>query len=116
MEPQEVWRVYQPEWLTAYTTGALGDLGEAEAHSFFRVMYLGKVRQDEYRVEPVSQDGKWEYRLVLGLPNRKGEFRDRAEADHLAGELGAEAVVVARFSQEEKRLLSYGSRLLHDGH
>lgn len=118
MEPQQVWRVYLPEWLTAYTTGARGSAGESEAHSFFRVMYQGKIRQDEFRVEPVSEESpdQWEYRLALKLPNRRGEFRDRVDADRLAAELGPAAVVVARFSPEEKQLLSYGTRLLHDGH
>ena len=117
MEPQAVWRVYLPEWSIVYTSKARGHAGGRECRDVFAERYGGRVREGDWLEAPVSSQDpdSWEWTLQLRLPNRRGEFRDYADAAALAGELGGEARIVARFSDEEKQLLAYGTRLLHDG-
>lgn len=114
----EIWRVYLPEWLVVRTSEQHGKAGWGECYTEFADQHQGMVHGNDWRI--VTLDGQeWAdgvqslARLQLRLNNLKGEFADKAEADKLAGKLGDEAEVVAKFSREERRLAEYGKRRLH---
>lgn len=106
-----VWRVYLPEWHTAYLSDHLEVDGQNECKAAF-AEYEGRVREEDWRVTHVGSMRPSRYRLELRLPNLKGEFRYKEHAAENRDALGPEAVIVARGSAEERELLSYGRRRL----
>lgn len=111
MNTEPTWRVYLAEWLVVHSCE--GDSPECWDH--FAEKYAGRVRDEDRRVR-VTDTGQ---RLELRLPNLKGEFKDKAEADRLATELfespsGCVPEVVPRGSEQEKALLDYGKKMLPD--
>ncbi len=121
IEKPEVWMVYLPEWLIFYTSANTGEAGWHECLLRFEGEHQGKIRSTDWRI--VTPDGKHRntagnytgrWRLQLCVPNLRGIFRDKDEADSLSGDLGQDAVVVARFSAEEKHLLRYGKSLIRE--
>lgn len=117
-ERPEQWMVYLPEWLIFYTSRQRGEEGRDECLGWWHEHYRGKIREQDWRIvtpegqSPANYAGK--YRLQLCVPNLKGILRDKNEADDLASQLGLDAVVVARFSAEERRQLRYGKSLIRE--
>jgi hypothetical protein len=119
-ERPEQWMVYLREWLIFYTSQQRGDDGWSECLDWFTRHYQGKIRVSDWRIVTPgglsgipardAHQGKW--RLQLYAPNLKGVFRHAEDAAARATELGLDAVVAARFSAEERKLLRYGKSLI----
>lgn len=117
MSAEPTWRVYLQEWLTVYTAGYMGDPGKRECWEHFDRKYAGRVQLEDRKV--VSEAPGWFPALKLRLFNRRGEFKDPAEADREATRIfdppaGCTPEVVRRGSAEEQALLDYGKKMLPD--
>jgi hypothetical protein len=112
-----VYRVYLDEWIIVYTSQARGDDGVQECEDAFAERWKGRVQDGHHRIIPASSrnPGQWESQVQLRLPNRRGEYAARENAEKLARDLGPGARIVERWSPEEDALLSYGKRRLRDG-
>ena len=119
---EELWRVYLPEWLIAYSSHAAAQPGWEECLAWFDTHYAGKAYSSDWRITSLDglpaaladaegYRGRWV--LQLRLNNLRGEFRDKDDAVKLAAELGSDAEVVAKFSREDRKLAGYGKRRLH---
>lgn len=112
MNSEPTWRVYLREWLTVYTAGYMGDVGEQECLEHFAAKYAGRVRDEDRKVVSAAPD--WWPVLKLNLWNLKGEYRDRNPAADLLQAMGSNGHLVRRGSDEEKELLAYGKKMLPD--
>jgi hypothetical protein len=115
--PDATWRVYLTEWLIIWTSDASGPEGMAECVEHFERKYRGRVRAGDRRVVPAitgrggGTDGP--YCLQLKLPNLRGEYKDREDAEKKSFLLYAKyAALVQRGSAEEQALLDYGKKML----
>jgi hypothetical protein len=107
------WRVYRPEWLTVYVSDRLEVEGQDQCQVRFRD-YAGRVRSEDWRLCPVGSVRPARYKLMVRLPNLKGEFKEESKARKLLATLGGQAVLVTQGSAEERELLAYGRRRLPD--
>lgn len=109
--PGETWCVYVQEWVTVYTSDALGNEGVAEAAEKFARTWQGKMRKGDWLVLGCTREGAATPATVrLRLWNLKGEYTDVREAAALAVDTGG--TYVAQGSQDEAELLAYGDRML----
>lgn len=116
--PDAPWRVYLAEWVTVWTSDAVGLEGQAEALQYWREKYRGRVRDEDWRVVPAFAGRELEcppYCVRLRLPNLQAEYKDAADArwsftTH-AGQDEAPRVV-QRGSPEEQALLDYSRKML----
>lgn len=109
----DLYRVWVPEWLVVFTSSASGESGLLEAQQHFASKYDERVRAEDVRYESTSASAPAEYpaRLLLRLPNVKGEFKFRDAAESYAqGKDGS--TVVARNSREEYALREYSIKKL----
>lgn len=108
----EFWRVYVREWTVAYISDTEGDAGRAECEAKFADAYGGRVRDDEWRVEPFSltDPGGWPWMLMLRLPVMKGEYPTRPLAQDHATRVDGE--VVQEHSTRDQGLIRYGQLML----
>lgn len=123
---EPTWRVYLREWLIVWTSDADGPEGVDECWDYFARKYKGRVREEDRRVVDAitgRQGSAGPQCLQLWLPNLKGEFKDRTDADKLADALAADPPyegaglfvgVIQRGSAEERELLEYGRKMLPD--
>jgi hypothetical protein len=115
-----LWRVYFPEFVPVYTSNSTGSIGQEECRSIFVDKYAGRVPEEDYQIHPLKPVHPSIWQLMLQLPNLKGEFKDKADADKLRVELGQStppltAWVVQFGSAEERVLLDYGKRRIRLG-
>lgn len=116
----EIWRVYLPEYLIVYTSRAFGAAGVQECGRWFDENYKGKVLDTHQQIESFLiglPEHHPEYanrpiRLKVRLYNLRGEYVERTDAERLVEELGPDAVIVARYSREDRKLRDYGKRKL----
>jgi len=116
--PDELWLVYLPEWLIAYTSRAAAQPGWEECLAWFQRHYGNRIYPDDWRIKPSGSEqdptlhkGRW--MLQLRLNNLRGEFVGKSLADELASELGTGAEVVVKFSRDARKLAEYGQRTIH---
>ncbi len=121
--PDATWRVYLAEWLTVYTSDATGGAGADECEGYFAAKYEGRVRDEDWRIEDLNRSPLFHVQLQLWLPNLRGEYKDRRDAEKAADALAADPPydgaalfikVVQRGSPEERELLNYGRKMLPD--
>lgn len=112
-ETSDTYKVYVREWLVVFVSDAAGDAGVEECRRRFREKYEGRVRDEDVRVEGTSRKFPDRYgsRLMLCLPNVRGEFKTLALAEEFAGKFDG-AVVVGRNSRDEYELKNYGLKKL----
>jgi hypothetical protein len=114
-DEQRFWRVYKQEWAVAYVSDTDGKDGMEECQQWFGEYYKGKVRPEEWRVEPWSLTfpPEWPWMLTLFLPIMRGEHVGRPAALEQAHKI--EGLVVLEGSKADKKLLNYGRRMLREG-
>ena len=112
--PDATWRVYLAEWLIVWTSDAFGPEGAGECRAHFGRRYKGRVREEDWRVEPAvpGRVVSGQQCLQLRLPNLQGEFKLRADVPVTGYVEGGH--LVQRGSAEEKELLAYGKKMLPD--
>jgi hypothetical protein len=111
--------VYLTEWLTVYVGDGLEVTAQRDCEAIFERVYRGRVREEDWRVRNPSALRPGPRVLQLRLPNRRGEFKDAADAVALAGDLmdghkDGTCAIVLRGSAEERDLLEYGKKKLPD--
>jgi hypothetical protein len=113
-DEQRFWRVYKQEWAVAYVSDTDGQVGMEQCQERYGKVYKGKVRPEEWRVEPWSLlfPLRWPWMLVLFLPIMRGEHVSRPAALEHAHKI--DGVVVLEGSKADKKLLNYGKRMLRD--
>jgi hypothetical protein len=112
-ETADLWKVYRPEWLVKFTSTKAGDEGRAECGAFFMTKYAERVRDEDVEYVPSStvSPSDWPWRLWVRLPNVKGEFKHRKDAEEFASHW-SDAEVVSRNSRDDYRLREYGTKKL----
>lgn len=119
-----LWRVYFPEFVPVYTSNSTGSIGQEECRSIFVDKYAGRVPAEDYQIHPLKPVHPSIWELRLKLPNLKGEFKNKGDADKLREELEAAepslagdelAWIVLFGSAEERVLLAYGKHRLRLG-
>jgi hypothetical protein len=115
-ETNDTFKVYVKEWLMVFASIApVKAGGEQEVLDRFEEKYAGRVRDEDVRLEPSSSVSPDDYsmRLMLRLPNVKGEFKTRALASAYVDEQGFEdASIVSRNSRDEHVLKDYSIKKL----
>jgi hypothetical protein len=119
-DEQRFWRVYVREWVVAYISDTDGRDGMKECIQRFSEVYEGKVRPEEWRVEPWSLKFPpgWPWMLMLLLPVMKAEYVSRPLALDCARKIDGRmwlVTVVLEGSKADKKLLNYGKRMLREG-
>lgn len=119
-ETDDVYRIYRPEWIYVYTAAATFSSTASDAHTVteqvkehFETRYRGRVRDDDWAIECVGEGETFMARLLLRLPNLKGEFKHAFLAQrHADSEGWADYTIVQRNSRADHELRSYSVRRL----
>lgn len=107
------WCVYRKEFVSVHVSRAVGSAGREECVRVFHAEYRRKVVPNDWRLREVSMRQPPAYRLELKLFNLKGEYKDKGEAQRVAGrQWGRDVWVVQWGSPEEQQLLDYGVKQL----
>lgn len=117
-ETDDIYRLYRPEWVIVYTTtkaltDVLADL-LTRCEQVFEERYKDRVDKDGvgYEFENASQPHAM-CRLLLKLPNLKGEFKYAFLAERFADEQGySDHTIVVRNSKADHDLRQYGIKKL----
>lgn len=110
----DLWKLYTDEWIVVYTSSAEGALGELECRTVFDKKYEGRVRKADVKFEPASAKTPTEYpfRLLLRLPNIKGEFKTLELAEAHAESNFETWKIVTRNSREDYAIRDYSVKKL----
>jgi hypothetical protein len=114
-EIPDLWHLYARDWVWRFTSTKVGDEGREECWAYFTETFEGRVLLEEVDVQPTSEisSGEWPWRLALFLPNLKGAFKLKSDAEvFLASRVLVDPVIVARNSKEEFALKNYGTKKL----
>lgn len=110
----EIYRLYQPEWVTVHTVYIEPETPVKELMARakeYATRFAGRVHDHDLRFEHHPEHAV--VGIQLHIPNLKGEFKFRYQAAAWAEEQGLdEYTVVARNSPADYDLRTYGLRRL----
>ncbi len=112
-EAEDLFRLYRPEWIIAYTAHVALDGYQTEelgvvCRNYFVKNYQDRVHAEDMRITADDKVRPEWVRLELRLPVLKGEFVHRADAEAHAQGWEPPFAIVERNSRADHDLRSYG--------